>query len=122
VPIVKLAFFTIAVLALAVATDDAWARGRSGARSHHHHHHRSIIIGAPFMYPYPYYPYPYFYYPLPLPYAAEPPVYVEKYSGTPTPETQDSIFCPNEDAYYPEVKDCPGGWQRVIPQEQPAPG
>jgi len=25
-------------------------------------------------------------------------------------------FCPGANAYYPYVRECPGGWQRVAPQ------
>ena len=125
---------TIAV----VATDDSWAGGRgrsggghrgthSGARAgvahHHSHPHfvypRTVIIGAPFFYPGPYY-----YYPPPPPYYyAPPPVYIEQYPGAPAPQSQDWYYCPNANAYYPYVKDCPGGWQRVLPSQpaQPSP-
>jgi hypothetical protein len=43
-----------------------------------------------------------------------PSTYVEKFDGTPTRETQGDIFCARESAYYPDVQDCPGGWQRII--------
>ena len=124
------AAFTVA------ATGEAWAKsgshgsgshsGRAGAAAHHsfhHHHHRgsrtfvffgtSAFVGAPW---YPYAP-PYFYGP---DYAAssEPPqVYVERFDGQPTPQTQGDIYCPGAGAYYPAVTECPGGWQRVIRPE-----
>ena len=45
----------------------------------------------------------------------EPPsVYVEKFDGIPTAQTPGEIFCPDQGAYYPDVKQCPGAWQRVI--------
>ena len=43
-----------------------------------------------------------------------PTVYVEKFEGAPTPETQGDIFCPARGAYYPDVKDCPNGWEQVF--------
>jgi hypothetical protein len=45
---------------------------------------------------------------------------VEKFEGAPTPETQGDIFCPDRGAYYPDVKECPGGWQRVFQASAPA--
>src|SRR6185369_710992 len=48
--------------------------------------------------PYGYYaPYPYYYAPTPA--LAGPPAY----------------YCPATRAYYPQVADCPGGWEPVIP-------
>jgi len=69
-------------------------------------------------YPYPwpgYYPYPF------MPYDTPPTVYVEQYPGTPTPDTEDWIYCPSAGASYPDVQECPGGWQRIIPNSEPAP-
>lgn len=131
--------FTVVLLAALLATD-GWAKsGSHGSGSHagvrarsgggfspHHgppHHHRShaffffgssAFVGGPFWRPY--YP-PYYYGP---DYAArsEPPqVYVERFNGQPTPQTQGEIFCPGAGAYYPAVTQCPGGWQRVIRPE-----
>jgi len=45
---------------------------------------------------------------------APPSVYVEKFEGTPTPKTQGELFCAEHGAYYPDIQDCPGGWQRVF--------
>ena len=61
-----------------------------------------------------YWPYaPYYYYPpAPLPPAA-PPATVEQ-SAPPPPENW-WHYCPASKAYYPYVRECPGGWQRVSP-------
>jgi len=105
--------------AVAVAVPDiAWAHGRGGARSSaragsgHRHALRhsfsgAFVFGAPWWYRggYAYAPV--------VPYP-EPPVYVERFSGEPTPGTTERIFCPNRGAYYPDATECPGGWQRVI--------
>jgi hypothetical protein len=108
------------VAAIAVALPDAaWARGRGGARSgaksgfaHRHAHGHAFsgafVFGSPWWYRggyayAPVAPYP------------EPPVYVERFPGEPTPGTTERIFCPNRGAYYPDATECPGGWQRVIP-------
>jgi hypothetical protein len=95
-----------------------------GYPQRHHHHGRAVLfIGAPFLF----YSWPYGYYYAPPPYyygpdysrAHEelPGIYVEKFEGTPTPETPGDIFCPSKAAYYPDVQDCPGGWQRVIREQ-----
>ena len=117
----------LALLALAAA-GDSWAGGR-GRGSHGGHHfsgapragfaHRPhfyrapVLIGAPVLFAAPYY-----YAPPPPYYYAPPPVYVEPYPAAPAPQSQDWFYCPNAGAYYPYVKECAGGWQRVLPQPQ----
>jgi len=77
---------------------------------------------GPWWWGYPYYPYYYPYYPYyPAPPAAapkEPEVYVQ-------PESQQEepvywYFCKDPEGYYPYVKKCPKGWQRVVPSQPPA--
>ncbi len=71
----------------------------------------------PYYYP-PYY-YPPAYYP-PLP--SSPPVYIEQGAAQPAPAAQPQgywYYCAGANGYYPYVKDCPGGWQRVSPQPPP---
>lgn len=78
-----------------------------------------MFVGGALLYPWPY---SYGFYPLWS--DLEPPMpvfYVEQFTGVPTPETGDWIYCPGRAAWYPEVTECPGGWQRVIPQEQARP-
>jgi hypothetical protein len=105
---------------LAAAAGDAWPRSGSHHGFHHHHHHHvrvffgGFFVGAPLWGPYYR---PYYYGP---DYAArsEPPkVYVERFDGQPTPQTQGEIFCPGAGEHYPAVTQCPGGWQRVIRPE-----
>ena len=131
--LIRTAVLAAAALTIVAAPNGAWAgkhgggRGSgahsSGARGGFHHRASSgggFFIGAPFGYQYsPYYPYyayappPYYYGPdYTTPQYALPTVYVEKFEGTPTPETEGDIFCPDQGAYYPDAKDCPGGWQR----------
>ena len=121
----RIAILAAAALAIAAAPDETWARQGggghgSGARggSHHNHHARSsggFFVGSPFWYSYYYGPPPYYYGPdYSNPQYGPPTVYVEKFEGTPTSETQGEIFCPDRGAYYPEVQDCSGGWQRVF--------
>ena len=90
-------------------------------------HGRSVIfVGAPFIYwswPYGYYylPPPYYYGPDYVAREELPPVYVERFDGQPTPQTPGDIFCPGENAYYPDVQQCPSGWQRILREQDEAP-
>ena len=79
-----------------------------------------LHFGVPFYAPYYYYP---AYYPAPVYYPAAPlvvqpsapPVYVER--GDVVPEGAGTwYFCRESNAYYPYVKQCPGGWARVPAQ------
>lgn len=128
------------LLGVAVASDGFAARGggrsggHSGGRSgsahssgsHSGHAHRShghgraaVFVGGALFYPWPY---SYGFYPLwAYPEPPMPVFYVERFTGVPTPETGDWIYCPARGAWYPEVTECPEGWQRVIPQEQAMP-
>ncbi len=62
-----------------------------------------VFIGAPLYAP--------FFYPAPSYYYSPAPVYIEQ---APTPAYW--YFCPDSNAYYPYVQECPGGWQPVLPQ------
>src|SRR6266480_1221640 len=130
--LVRISILAAAVLAIAATPVGAWARNGGGhgrgARggSHHHHHARfygGFFVGSPFWYPY--YPYyygsPAYYYgpDYGRPQYDPPAVYVEKFEGTPTPETQGEIFCQDRGAYYPDVQDCPRGWQRMFQDSTP---
>ena len=80
------------------------------------------VAGFPYYYP-PYYPYYYPpYYPTTIVVPSQPTVYVEQGSQpSAQPQLQQQptgywYYCGDSRAYYPYVKDCPGGWQRVSPQ------
>jgi hypothetical protein len=45
----------------------------------------------------------------------EPTVYVQQEQEEP----QYWYYCQESQAYYPYVKDCPGGWMKVVPQVAP---
>ena len=122
---VKLIFALMLLLASA-AGQNAWAdRGHF----HHGHAHVGVFIGAPLGWPgwygpaYPYYSYPYYSYPYrPIIIEQAPVEYVER-SPSPASGSEASnywYYCQRPDGYYPYVKECPGGWQRVTPQP-PAP-
>ena len=122
--LVKLIFALMLLLASAVG-QNAWAD-----RGHFRHAHArvGVSIGVPFGWPWwygPAYPayYPYYSY---RPVIVEPgPVeYVERgqSEGSDGANSQASnywYYCHRPDGYYPYVKECPGGWERVTPQPGP---
>lgn len=79
--------------------------------------------GPPAVYAYPY-PYP----PAVAVVPAQPPVYVERDAGysaapQPAPQVQQQplesgfwYYCRNPAGYYPNVNECPGGWEKVPPR------
>lgn len=110
------------LLAGIMASEAALAHGpRHHARSRVHF---GVFIGAPafWYYPPPYYYYPpAYYYPPVVAAPASPPVYIERGDARPAPEQAQGYwyYCPEAKAYYPYVKQCAGGWQRVAPQPPP---
>lgn len=108
----------LAVALLAVA-------GSASALAHGGHHRGprvslGFVFGGPAYWGYPayYYPPPYYYYPRAVPGPAEPTVYIERGDAHALPEQSQGYwyYCPEAKAYYPYVKHCAGGWQRVTPQ------
>ena len=99
----------LAMLALAGAL-------MSGAAPANHVSWHVGIYGWPgyWNYPAPWYSYPYSY-PYSYYYAPpEPTHYIER--SDPAPATGNVwYYCPESKSYYPYVKECPGGWQRVSP-------
>ena len=99
---------------LAVASGPVFAGGG------HHHHGRVVLgfnFGFPVYSPWAYYPPPVYYYP-PAPVYVSPPApthYVER-SDTAPEGAGTWYFCRESNAYYPYVKQCPGGWTRVPAQ------
>ena len=93
-----------------------------------HHVRFGVFIGVPIFAPF-YYPAPYYYSPYPYPYYYPPvvtvpssPTYIEQGSRQPPAQSQAYwYYCADAKAYYPYVKECPGGWQRVAPQPPPGP-
>ncbi|MGB9494885.1 MAG: hypothetical protein WCA83_08785 [Azonexus sp.] len=81
----------------------------------------------PYYYPRPYgYPGPYLYsdpYYTPAPVVvvpSAPPVYIEQQGAVVAPapdaDRQYWYYCSSSKKYYPYAKECPGGWQKVLPQ------
>lgn len=83
-----------------------------------------VGIGAPYWgwgwgYGYPYYPG--YYYPPAYAYPsypAQPTTYIQQDAppAQAAPQQGYWYYCGDAQAYYPYVKECPGGWQRVSPQ------
>lgn len=108
----------VCLLLCVVGVGNAWAdRGR--------HSHFGIVIGpywgpsfyspSPYYYP-PYYPYSY---PPVIIERQAPQVYIEQ-PQAPAPAAVAPpnywYYCAATNAYYPYVKECRGGWQKVLPQ------
>lgn len=111
----KMIKFIIALLLLGTAgVGNAWAdRG---------HVQFDVMIGpywGPWYYPPPRYYYPPYpaYYPAPAPQ-----VYIEQPPAQSVPPVPDAAvsnywyYCATPKGYYPYVKECPSGWQKVLPQ------
>lgn len=110
----------IALLLLgAFGAGNAWA-------DHRGHVHLGVVIGpywGPLYYPQPYY-YPPYYYPPMVMERPAPQVYIEQQPDPAAPAAApDSAapanywhYCPEAKGYYPYVKECPNGWQKVSPQ------
>ncbi|MDB5796682.1 MAG: hypothetical protein JWP36_584 [Paucimonas sp.] len=104
------------------------------ARGFHHHHHGGgarfglfvgvpLAVGAAYYYGAPRYyaPYPYYYPPVaPVVVSPAPVTYVEQAPQVAAaPQVAGSwYYCDGAQAYYPYVKECPGGW-RTVPATPP---
>jgi len=79
--------------------------------------HFGVFIGVPIWQPF--YPAPYYYYPPVAVAPSSPPVYIEQ-GNAQAAESNYWYYCTNPEGYYPYVKQCPGGWQKVVPQPPPS--
>lgn len=86
------------------ASDGAWA-DREHPRFHRHHRH-SIVIAAPMFHPWDFPPR---YYSPPLPQ-----VYIEQ-ADVAAGQRGYWYHCDNPSGYFPDVKECPGGWSKRLP-------
>lgn len=112
--------WVIALLLLGLAgSGNVWAD-----RGHRGHGHFGVVIGpiwGPWWYPPPptYY-YPPYYPPIVVERVAPPPVYIERQAAPPAAAAISPsnywYYCDAAKGYYPYVKECPSGWQRVSPQ------
>ena len=110
----------LALIAGVAASTQASAHGPRGRV------HFGIHLGAPvWYYPAWYYPPPRYYYYPPVVVHSEPPVYVERPAEpAAAPDSAHGwwYYCEQSRGYYPYVRTCPGGWQRVPPAPTPAGG
>ena len=96
---------------------NAWADHYGGG-----HVRFGVMIGPYWGGPSYYYPPPYYYPPYyPQMVTPTPQVYIEQQAAPaagPVAEAPSTYwyYCSNAKGYYPYVKECPGGWQRVLPQ------
>lgn len=112
-----------AVLALVAMLAGIAAAGSASAHGYRHGPRVSFgfVFGPPVFwgnpYPYHYYP-PAYYYPPVVAAPAAPTVYIERPDARSEPERAQDYwyYCPEAQAYYPYVKQCAKGWQKVSPQ------
>ncbi len=112
----------------------ALAAGGHGGGRHggggHGHVGVGLYFGIP--YPYQYYPSPYYYYPYPyyppvMAVPSQPPVYIEQGNEPQSapqqaPAAKEDYYwyhCDKPEGYYPYIKECPSGWQKVSPTPPP---
>jgi hypothetical protein len=104
------AFALLIALVGVFASESALAHGRGRV-------HFGFHFGSPFWSPWWHYPPPYYYYPPPATVyvPAQPTTYVEQ--NPPAVQEQSGwwYYCDASRGYYPYVKECPAGWQRVPP-------
>lgn len=125
--------WAVALLLALAGVGNVWADRGYGHRPGHGYRHFGVVVspywggpgyyGAPFYYPpySPYAPYPPYYPPVVVE-RADPLVYIEQ----PLPEPADVLpaapqpgfwyYCPAAQGYYPYIRECPAGWQKVAPQ------
>jgi hypothetical protein len=77
-----------------------------------------FAFGGPFWYPAPWYYAPPYYYSPPQVVYSSPPVYIERQDAAEERSADWWYYCDQSKAYYPYVKTCPTGWQKVAPAPQ----
>jgi hypothetical protein len=111
------------LLAVALVIGGAFAAESALAWSHSHvvvGVGIGVPVGVPYYGYYGYGAYPYYYppyYSAPVVVQQQPSVYVEQQPAA-APAQGYWYYCNDTRAYYPYVKDCASGWQRVAPQPQ----
>jgi hypothetical protein len=108
------------LLALAgvLASESAQAHGRT--RLHLGFHFGAPFYWGPYWSPWWYHPAPYYYHPAPAYVPAQPTTYIEQGSAPAGDSGGWWYYCDTSRGYYPYVKECPSGWQRVPPAPPPA--
>jgi hypothetical protein len=125
------------LLCTAAVSGSAWADRYGRGRGHYGHGYYGhgprvgVVVGIPFGYPWygygmppyyaPYNNYPPYYYPRQVIVQPEPQVYIERAAPQAAPQAQAYWhYCSNPQGYYPYVKECPAGWQQVMPTPPPS--
>ncbi|NMG77652.1 hypothetical protein [Aromatoleum diolicum] len=117
------------IVVLGSVTPDVASADRGRRSRHHSHSSIGLHFGVPLFWnwPSPYYGYPSPYYAYPPGYAyppsyaypapSSPPVYIERGDDEAAPSRDQGYwyYCDRPEGYYPYVKECPGGWERVSP-------
>lgn len=104
-------FLSLLIVLLLAGIGGAWAHGgRIGVGVHF----------GPYWGPGWYSPPPYYYRPQVVVVPAQPMVYIEQEPGVPAETANRPLehywyYCAASKAYYPYVKECPAGWQKVLP-------
>lgn len=106
----------MAMLLVTLGIGDAMAG--KGGHGHRHSHGHGVRLGFVFG-PYwgPWYAPPYT--PPIVVEHVSPPVYIER--GGDSGPANYWYYCRTGGGYYPYIKECPGGWQKVAPQPQDQP-
>jgi hypothetical protein len=118
----SIVIITVFLLGALAAGDGFAARWHRGGHGWHGHGRVGVgvVVGAPFFWRPWHYPPPYYYPPVVIERPA-PPVYIEQ-SPPPVesrPQTRYAgywYYCQSPSGYYPEVRECPGGWVKVPPR------
>jgi hypothetical protein len=105
-------------LAGVLASESAQAHGRT--RLHLGFHFGAPFYWGPYWSPWWYHPAPYYYHPAPTYVPAQPTTYIEQGSAPAGDSGGWWYYCDTSRGYYPYVKECPSGWQRVPPAPPPA--
>ncbi len=120
----------VLVLIATLASGSAMAQHYRHGHGHGGNVRFGLTLGLPLFalgyYRAPYYAYPAYAYPAPV-YAypsaligsSAAPVYVEQGVAQPAQAPRDWYYCAASNAYYPQIGECPAGWQRV-PAQAPA--
>ena len=107
------------MLLCAAASGAAWADGRG----HRYYRDSRVGVGVYFGVPLGYHwygPPSYYYYPYPQTVIVRPePVYIERAAPQAAPAEAVWYYCSASRTYYPYVKECPGGWERIVPTPPP---
>jgi len=116
------------LILLGGATFSSAALADHGHGGHGGHGGFELSIGVPFYaspyYASPYYSYPYGYYPPPVVVMPQqqPQVYIQQDNPPLAPQQSQApqannfwYHCNQPEGYYPYIKECPAGWQKVAP-------